>query len=303
MQLRRLGRSGLSVPPLGVGTNKWGSAGKSAEQIFETFRSALDVGTNLIDTAEMYQAGRSEQMVGQVSQRDPRPVTVITKFAPYPTRLSARTIASALKASLERMKRPALDLYLVHFPFTFLSIDSMMDAMAELHKSGLIRAIGVSNFNAQQMQAAADRLDRHGLCLAANEVHYSLLHRTPESNGVLDTCRQLDVALVAYFPLATGLLAKPGGAPQRPNFLERRMFVKGPQERLDKLRTALHRMAEARRATAGQVALNWLLQKSDKVIAIPGATNPAHVKDNVQTLTWQLSPEEAGELDQASLVQ
>ena len=104
---------------------------RSAEQISETFRSALDVGTNLVDTAEMYQAGRSEQMVGKVSQRDPRPVTVISKFAPYPTRLSARTIVSALKASLKRIGRPAL--HFVHFPFTFLSIASMMDAMAELH--------------------------------------------------------------------------------------------------------------------------------------------------------------------------
>jgi aryl-alcohol dehydrogenase-like predicted oxidoreductase len=303
LQHRSLGRSGLSVPALGVGTNKWGTAGKSEDQLFDTFRTALDAGTNLIDTAEIYAGGRSEQMLGQVLRRDPRPVTVITKFAPYPTRLSARTMLTALKASLARMRRPVADVYLVHFPFTFLSIRSMMDAMAELHKSGLIRAIGVSNFNAQRMRAAADRLDRHGLCLAANEVHYSLLHRSPETNGVLAACEALDVALIAYYPLSTGLLTKPGGGPpQRLNFLQRRLFGKGADDKLDNLRRTLHRVAEAHGATVGQVALSWLLNRSSKVIAIPGATSAGHVRDNAQALNWRLTQEEADAIDRASQV-
>jgi aryl-alcohol dehydrogenase-like predicted oxidoreductase len=304
IQGRYLGSTRITVPPLGIGTNRWGAAGKSEEDIFQAFETALDAGTNLIDTAEMYTGGKSERLIGEFIQRDPRPVFVCTKFAPLPTRLSAKRLLRALDASLERLKAKSIDLYYVHFPLTFLSIGSLMDAMAEAVRAGKIRAVGVSNYSAKQMREAAERLARHGIPLAANEVHYSLLHRQPEANGVLDACRELDVALVAYFPLGAGLLKAPQPAAQQQNWMsrmmERRIVGKGTPEQLAALRRTLEEVARAHGGTATQAALNWLLQRDEHVIAIPGATSAKHARENAGTLSWSLTPEEFAAIDQKS---
>jgi aryl-alcohol dehydrogenase-like predicted oxidoreductase len=112
----------------------------------------------------------------------------------------------ALDASLSRLGLQTLDLYLIHFPFTLLRVERLIDLMAEAVKAGKVRVVGVSNFSAQQMRWAVARLAHYHIPLAANEVHYSLLHRHPEVNGVLDACRELNVALVAYRPLERGRL-------------------------------------------------------------------------------------------------
>jgi Aldo/keto reductase family len=114
MPLRPLGRSGVHVPALGVGTNRWGR-GRGADQLAPVFSAALDTGANLFDTAEIYLG--SEQTIGACLRRDPRPALVVTKFAPYPTRLSARSFHKALEGSLARLGVDAVDLYLTHFPF------------------------------------------------------------------------------------------------------------------------------------------------------------------------------------------
>ncbi len=199
--LRRLGRSGVGVPALGVGTNRWGR-GRGADQLAPVFSAALDAGANLIDTAEVYLG--SEKTIGECLRRDPRPALLVTKFAPYPTRLSARSFHKALEGSLARLGRDSVDLYLIHFPFSVVGIPSLMDRLAEVVQGGKARAVGVSNFSARQMHIAAERLDRHGVPLAANEVQFSVFHRDPERNGVLAACRDLDVALIAYRPLAGG---------------------------------------------------------------------------------------------------
>lgn len=175
---RSLGRSGLFVPPLGIGTNKWGSNGSSPDRFVQTFRHAVESGLSLFDTAEAYSSGQSERALGAAIAQSAHPVTVITKFAPYPTRWSAKTLLTALDASLARLGVPFVHLYLVHFPFTFLAIESLMDAMSEAHASGKIKAVGVSNYSASQTRRAAERLAKHGIPLAANEVHYSLIHPT-----------------------------------------------------------------------------------------------------------------------------
>lgn len=303
-QLRNLGASGIRTPALGVGTNRWGASGKDKNQIFQAFQAALDAGTNLIDTAELYTGGKSERLIGEFTHRDTRPVIIFTKFAPL-LRLSAHQLLTALDASLDRLGEKSVDLYLVHFPYTVLSIASLMDAMAQAMRSGKIRAVGVSNYSAKQMREAAARLARHNIPLAANEVHYSLLHRQPETNGVLDACRELNVALIAYFPLGGGLLkARQGQAGQPKNWMtrimEKRILGKGTREQLKILEETLETVARAHGGTVSQVALNWLLQRDDRVIAIPGATSARHARENAETLTWNLTPEEFANIDQAS---
>ena len=196
---RSLGASGLTVSPLGVGTNKW-MAGKNDEQALKVFQSSLDAGVCFFDTAEVYGFGKSERLLGECLRRNERQAVIASKFLPLPT----RQLGQALDASLSRLGLQTFDVYFIHFPLG--RIEALIDQMAQAVQKGKIRAVGVSNFSASQMHRAADRLARYNIPLAANEVQYHLLHRQPEVNGILDACRELNVALVAYLPLASGRL-------------------------------------------------------------------------------------------------
>jgi aryl-alcohol dehydrogenase-like predicted oxidoreductase len=306
---RALGASGVVVTPIGLGTNKWGVPSKDKEEIFQTFRTALDLGIDFIDTAEIYTGGRSERLIGEFTHRDTRRTVICTKFAPLPTRMSAGRVLAALEASLERLKAESIDVYLVHFPFALLSTRSLMQALARAVRLGKIRAVGVSNYGAKQMRRAATYLAQHGVPLAANEVQYSVLHRRPEMNGVLDACRELNVALIAYFPLGAGLLSA-GQASDPSRQHERRMSRlaermitggSGTSNQRVTLAETLQRIALSHGGTVSQVALNWLLQRDEHVIAIPGATSAGHVRENAEALRWSLRPDEFAAIDQASL--
>jgi aryl-alcohol dehydrogenase-like predicted oxidoreductase len=275
---RPLGRSGLSVLPLGLGTNKWARADQAA--VLKTFQSAAAAGPCLIDTAEVY---FSERAVGRCLQAASSPAMVATKFAPFPGRTSPRQMMKALDASLARLSIKTIDLYYLHFPLPLIDLRVFAAGLAEAVKSGRARAIGVSNFNADKLRRIADHLDTAGVPLAANQVNYSLLKRAPETNGVLDACRERGVALVAYLPLASGRLTRPTEAKET-----------------EALRMLLADIARAHDASVSQVALNWLLMRDPHVIAVPGATKPHHVEDNLSTLTWRLSASEFDAIDQAS---
>ena len=275
--MRRLGQSGVLVPALGVGTNRWGSRSRPAVELQGVFSASIDAGAGLLDTAEIYQLGGSERAIGLCARRDARPVQVVAKFAPYPHRVSARSFHRALEGALDRLGLEAVDLYLVHFPYSPRGIRWLMDRLAEAAHDGRARAVGVSNFSARQMRLAADRLDRHGVALAANEVQYSLFHRDPERNGVLEACRDLDVALIAYRPLAGGR-ARAEGSP------------------LDR---AVAGVARERGKTPAQIGLSWLLSRDPRVVAIPGATRVEHLRENLGAVGLTLSEDELAALDRA----
>ena len=281
---RRLGGSGISVPALGVGTNRWTATGPDQARYRDALTAAVDAGMAFIDTAEVYGFGKSEIAVGRAARADGRPIVLASKFAPLPYRLSAAQFATALGKTLERLDRESLDLYYLHFPYSPLGIGTWMRAMADAVKSGRIRAVGISNCNVAQMRTAAAVLGRYDVPLAADQVHYSLLHRAPESNGVLDACRRMDVALVAYRPLAGGTLVSDARESSQRSTLA------------DTLRA----VAAARKATAAQVALAWLLQRDSRVILIPGATRAEHVHENAGALSLKLSDEEFAAIDRAS---
>lgn len=303
---RALGGSGITVPALGVGTNRWGSQrGKNNASVFQAFQSSLDNGPMFFDTAEVYSGGNSERLLGDCMRRDTRPMVIASKFAPLPTRLSPHALMDALDASLSRLGVEVIDLYYIHWPFTLLRINALMDMMALAVRIGKIRAVGVSNYNAKQMRQAAARLARYNIPLAANQVHYSLLHRQPETDGVLDACRELNVALVAYRPLESGRLLtleerKAETTPEAtPVHQEQEKASK--QEQLAGLRQMLASVAQAHGKTINQVALNWLLRRDEHVIAIPGATSSEHLLDNLGALDWELSEEEFDEISKVSV--
>jgi aryl-alcohol dehydrogenase-like predicted oxidoreductase len=285
-QHRSLGTSGIMVSPLGVGTNRW-RQGTNDEAVFQSFVSSLDVGVTFFDTAEVYSGGKSEQLLGDCVHKDQRPVVLASKFAPLPTRLSRGQFIAALDASLRRLRVPVIDLYYIHFPFTFIRVETLMDWMAQAVQAGKVRAVGVSNFTAAQMRRAADHLARYDIPLAANEVHYSLAHRQPERNGVLEACRELDVALVAYRPLESSLLTSSARGGEA-------------SASVTKLQEALSTVAHERGASVSQVALSWLLRRDSHIIPIPGATSPRHALENAAALIWELSAEEFASIDRAS---
>ncbi len=276
---RALGRTGIRVLPLGVGTNKWRGADRAA--VTETYRTVIGAGPCMIDTAEVY---GSERVVGDCLRADPGPAVTATKFAPFPGRTSPRRLISALDGSLARLGVETIDLYYVHFPLPLYDLRVFAEGLVEAMKSGKARAVGVANFGADQMRRIADHLGRAGIPLAANQVHYSLLKRAPETNGVLDACRELDVALVAYFPLASG-----------------RLTQASDHNRSKALLALLADIARTHDASISQVALNWLLARDPRVIPIPGATKPHHAKANLGALGWRLSEAEFDAIDRSSV--
>ncbi|SRR5579883_941901 len=309
---RQLGASGLVVPALGVGIWSWGEErfwgyGKTytREDITQAYQTCLDAGLNFFDTAEIYGNGASERLLGESLRADGRPIIIASKFAPLPTRFSARTLLDALDNTLERLGVEQIDLYQIHWPYTFLDINALMDALAQAVRSNKVRAVGVSNYSAAQMRKAHARLARHDIPLASNQVHYSLLHRQPEANGVLNTCRELDVALIAYSPLEQGLLTgkfRAGGTAAKPPFPRslQKSFRAREQKKMEPLFLALQEVAQTHDKTFSQVALNWLLQRDERVIPIPGAKNARQAGENAGAIGWRMSEDEFLRIDSAA---
>src|SRR5438477_11465317 len=190
---------------------------------------------------------------------------------------------SAVDGSLARLGVKTVDLYYGHYPLPLIDVGVFAEGLVEAVKSGKARAVGVANFNADQMRRTADHLASAGVPLAAIQVNYSLLRRAAETNGVLEACRELDVALVAYFPLASGRLTQPSDS----------MDTKA-------LLTCLADIGRAHDAGVSQVALNWLLARDSHVVPIPGATKPHHARANLDALGWRLSETEFDAVDRAS---
>jgi aryl-alcohol dehydrogenase-like predicted oxidoreductase len=301
-----IGRTDLRVSPLGVGTWQWGDASYwrfggayGLPDVEDAYRVSREAGIDFFDTAEIYGNGKSESILGALVRRDQGRVVVATKFAPLPTRWTAREVARALDASLTRLGMQQVDLYQIHWPYTLLRIDMLMNALADQVEAGKVRAVGVSNYSVRQMRRAHAVLARRGIPLASNQVHYSLLHRAPERNGVLMACRELDVRLIAYSPLEQGILTGKYHRGATPPAGVRR--VRGPF-RASALRASLpliQRLEQIGAAHGGktpsQVALNWLIRRG--ALPIPGAKTAAQAAANAGALGWELTDEEYAQLN------
>lgn len=303
-----LGKTDLTVSPLGIGTWAWGDrlvwgygrGGYSDEDIRHAFAASLEAGVNLFDTAEIYGMGRSEEMLGRLSMETEEPIVIATKFMPYPWRLRGRSLLRALRGSLKRLGR--VDLYQIHQPLPPVGIETWMDALAEAVEAGLVRAVGVSNYDEEQMRRAHAALAKRGVPLASNQVEYSLLQRAPEENGVLAACRELEVTLIAYSPLAQGLLTGKY-TPDNPPPGVRRLTSGSRLESLPPLVDLMHEIGaehaeEGNAKTPAQVALNWTMCQG--TIPIPGAKNERQARDNAGAMGWRLTAAEVAALDEAA---
>jgi aryl-alcohol dehydrogenase-like predicted oxidoreductase len=284
-----LGSTNIKVSRIGTGTNRW-ALGENDEQVCQVYKMLLDKGVDFFDTAELYTGGRSERLLGDCYRRDGRSSVLASKYRPSASRLTKRDFMEALEGSLKRIGVETLDLYYVHMPPSAQSIEDLMDYMVEASAAGKIRAVGVSNFDAEEMRKAASRLEEHGVKLAANQVEFSLMNREPEINGVLEACKSLNVSLVAYRPLGRGQLA----------IVSSSMTVSGSRKVDSSIDSVMRSIADAHGGSVSQVALNWLLFKDKLIIPIPGATKVDHAMENAGALEWVMSETEFKELEEAS---
>jgi aryl-alcohol dehydrogenase-like predicted oxidoreductase len=294
-----LGSSDLRVSPLGVGTNSWTHDNEPNPELQSTFEAAQSMGINLFDTAEMYSLGGSERRLGQIMQATSQRPIIATKFFPLPWRLARSSLISALRDSLKRLQMTQVDLYQIHFPWPPVAIETWMDALADAVEAGLTRTVGVSNYSAAQMRQAHAALSKRGIVLASNQVEYSMLKRDVERNGLLAVCRELHVTLIAYRPIAQGLVTGKYTPENPPKGLRGLMYNREYLARIQPLIGLQRQIGEAHGGKApSQVALNWLICKG--ALPIPGAKSARQAQDNAGALGWRLTDSEVAALDEAS---
>ncbi len=295
----------LHAIEMGLGAWQWGDRvvwqyghGYGDAEVHQAFLATLNQGIRFVDTAEVYGNGLSERLLGQFLKETDQPVLVATKYFPLPWRFGKNALLRALKSSLARLGVESIDLYQIHWPTPLMSIDTMMEGLAECVKSGLTRTVGVSNFSQTQMLAAYSSLARHKIPLASNQVHYSLLNRTVEEDGTLARCKELGVRMIAYSPIEKGLLSGKYSAGSPPPGARSRSF----SNLLPKIGPLLKLMTEIGQDHGGksnvQVALNWVICKG--VLPIPGAKNAEQAQENADALGWRLSDDEFARLDEMS---
>jgi aryl-alcohol dehydrogenase-like predicted oxidoreductase len=301
-----LGKTSIRVAPLGIGTWAWGdsffwSYGKDYHRhdVQDAFRTAIKSGITLFDTAEVYGNGESERLIGQFNQENPQSITVATKYAPFPWRWTKQSVSDAITASLNRLQVKHIPLYQVHWPFMLMSQNTLMNALADEVEQGRIGAVGVSNYSAAEMKQASEILASRNIPLAVNQVKYSLLTRKIEHKGITKVAKELGITLLAYSPLAQGLLTgkynlEQPTSPEGARKLDSR-FKPGGLQKIAPVINLLTQIGAKYGKTPAQVALNWLICQGN-VIPIPGAKTAQQAIENAGALGWKLTPEEVAQL-------
>ena len=322
MDMRALGRTGLTVTPIGLGC--WqlqqgkGITGKmwsvlDQETMDAIVAAALRGGISWFDTAQAYGNGLSEcALAAGLRRADVAPGRVVIATKWLPILKPARDIPRNIDKRIQCMSPYPIDLYQVHLPWSRSSVAAQMREMAALHRAGKVRAVGVSNFSAKQMARAGAALQAEGLPLASNQVRINLLERSIETNGVLDLAREHRVTLIAYSPLAQGILT--GRFHEDPSRVQAlpygRRSLLSPSSKYLKpeglarsapLIAGLRAIGEAHGATPAQVALAWLVTYyGEAVVAIPGASRPEHATEAAAAMDLRLTAEEVERIDHLS---
>lgn len=304
MQRRSLGRSGLTVTAPGLGcmgfSEFYGPTDEAAAPA--ALEAALSLGYDFLDTADTYGLGRNEELLGRVLKGRRDRVVLATKFGIVRREGSTERridnspayLTAACEASLRRLGVETIDLYYCHRRDPSVPIDEMVGAMARLVEAGKVRALGLSEVSPETLRAA-DAVHP----IAAVQTEYSLWSREPEA-GLIETCRDLDVALVAYSPLGRGFLTGAVDVEALAPDDFRRGNPRFQGEALDRnrrLADALGDFARARGVTAGQVALAWLMTRSPLVVPIPGTRRPERLAENAAAADLALSPADIAALN------
>ena len=255
--------SGREIPILGQGTWRMGEKASQKQAEIDALKLGIDLGMTLIDTAEMYGEGGAEKIVAEAILGRRQEVYLVSKFYPY--NASYHGLIAACDRSLARLKTDYLDLYLLHWRGS-VPLSATLEGLQYLKQAGKILDYGVSNFDTSDMEEAESLPG--GKEIVTNQVLYNLLRRGIEWD-LLPWCKQRQIPIMAYSPV------------------EQRAFVNN---------TKLDKLAAKYNLTSTQIALSWLLHQ-DNAIAIPKATNPQHIRENVAALDLKLATEDLQELD------
>ena len=305
-----LAKGAAACPKLGVGAWSWGNNtywnstwdAEAESKVAEAVGVAMDAGVTMFDTAEAYDFPQGKESSEAILKRAlgdrSSDAFVVTKFAPSPLKVTSQAVVDACKKSCDRLGRDSVELYLQHWPGIWAN-SAYIDGLASCVEQGLAKSVGVSNFNAKRLREAHEALGSRGVPLAANQVQYSLVYTRPLDSGLLDVCRELDVALMAWSPIGQGLLTGRYSEENPPPGIRGSAF--GPiLPGLPPLLAALDKVGAAHGGKSkAQVALRWLMDQ-DGVIAIPGAKNASQVEDMVGALGWSMTPEEVDALTTAA---
>jgi aryl-alcohol dehydrogenase-like predicted oxidoreductase len=309
VEIRNLGKSGLRVSQVGLGGNNFGWR-IDLDAARKVVHKALDLGITLIDTADMYGDGQSEEMLGQILGGRRKDVVLATKFAaPFTgmtggNRTSRQYIMTAVEASLARLKTDWIDLYQCHWPDPRTPIEETLRALDDLVHQGKVRYFGVSNFAAWQV-VEADWLarDNHLNPSVSCQDEYSLLVRGAERE-LIPAMRAHGLGLLPYFPLASGLLSgkyKRGAAlPADARFASKAMGGLGNRYLTDAnwaIVGKLEKFCAAHGHSLLELAFSWLAAQPVVASVIAGATRPDQVEQNAKAAGWTLTPDELAEID------
>jgi aryl-alcohol dehydrogenase-like predicted oxidoreductase len=297
MKFVEAGGARVSAIGLGAwqfGSREWGYGPQYASEVAGAIvRRALELGVNLIDTAEIYGLGRSERIVGEAIRGSRERVFLATKIFPIglPFMIGWRARGSARRLGVDR-----IDLYQQHWPSPLFPPRSTMPRMRRLVDGGLVRYIGVSNFTLRGWMDAEGAL---GGPVLSNQVQFSLVHREPERE-LVPWAQERGRIVIAYSPLGQGLLSGKYQHKTPTNLRRaRREFSAESRARLEPLIAALRDIAGGHGATPAQVSLAWLIRKPN-VVAIPGASSVKQLEENVAASEVELTDEEAARLDSLS---
>lgn len=259
--------SGFEMPVLGFGT--WLMGGRMEKEIghdeghdIEIIKKTIELGGYRFDTAEMYANGYSEEILGKAFKGYDRTKLFVTSKV-SPTNLVYDDVIYSCKKSLERLQMSYLDLYLVHMPNPNIPIEETMRAFDYLKEQGLIKNIGVCNFNVERLKEAQSKTKNK---IVLNQVHYNLIFREPELKGVIEYCRNNDIFIEAWRPVQYGLLAKKGIV-------------------------VVDELCKKYNKTPSQIALNWLISQKN-VITLTKTGNIKHLEENLDAVNWNMSDED-----------
>jgi aryl-alcohol dehydrogenase-like predicted oxidoreductase len=303
---RRLGDSEIEVSVVGLGCNNFGRR-LDLDRTAAVLNAALDAGVTLFDTADVYGEGNSERLMGEVLEGRREEFVLATKFgwelsgaegAPDAPRGSREYIRWAIEGSLQRLRTDRIDLYQYHHPDGTTPLEDTLAALDELVREGLVSAIGCSNFSASQLEEAEQIARDRGLArFVTLQNEYSLLQRQIEAE-VRPACERLNVSILPFFPLASGLLTgkyKRGESGPEGSRLSSGEQA-GSNDQFDRVE-ALEAFAEARGIGVLDVAIAGLAAQPAVASVIAGATRPEQIRANVAALSWRPGEDDLAELD------
>ncbi len=307
MEYRKLGKSGVKVSAIGLGGANFGWWADEQTSI-AVVNQALDLGINFIDTADMYDRGRSEEFVGKAVKGKRTNVIIATKFGypmgdgPNESGGSRHHVMKAAEDSLRRLQTDYIDHYQMHLPDPTTPIEETLRALDDLVRTGKVRYIGCSNFASWQLCEALWMSKINNIqAFVTIQSRYNLLERQIESE-VVPCCRAYDIGVIPWGPLAGGFLtgkyshgsrSAVDGRLSKANGLYENIFTEGNWSRLAKLQA----FAAERGHTLGELAITWLLAKPWVSTVIAGARKTEQVSANIAAVEWKLTAGEVAEVE------